>query len=207
MSSSGLAPWMTVDPQTVPCPEFGWYAPRYLASGYSNRNNNNNINDNNNNNDNDADANQPPPLRYHASHSSASFFSSTASLEGREAFFPSILHSLLAPRETTASSTTNTPSASPPTKRSRTEQRMPSGGRPGSAPAPPPDADGQGVDVLDGMVSQMEAMRLDEATRRRAVGMDWHSVTPVEQLWSGPALPAAVPPASDYARLLDKLNT
>lgn len=237
MSSNSGASWMTQDPQKVPCPQFGWYVPRYLSPGYSaisfHADDHSDrtmdeykqqsvahhssplscVDDHTNSSPLASAGCCPPPMRYRQGGPSSSHdtFLSTSGLMNIEAFFPSIMHSLLSPRDS-FSTMTEGARTDPATKRSRVERET-SERNSGHASGDMGTHSRYGVadedkerDVDDTIVVQMESLVSDEIKRRSTVGVDWNVVTPLEHLWNGPALSSAVPPASDYARLLDKLN-
>lgn len=58
------------------------------------------------------------------------------------------------------------------------------------------------LDVVD----KLDAVARAQAERRKAAHLDWQTVTPLEELWNGPPLDSKVGPASDYARLLEKIE-
>lgn len=201
-------PWMTVDPVNVPTPSFGWYQPRYLCPQKKHEKHT-----------------LPNTFSHHVAHETQtekgyqgktpitpastsvegipqgkkSVFSSHPPLLSNTSFFPPILQSLLlaTSRENTMAAAATSSSSTPLVSSSSEEV----------------------THAVQMMEKKVESVRESHpyvlfhsslpqehqwggATGKGVTAGDWERVTPLEQLWSGPALSTKVPPASDYARLL-----
>lgn len=229
LSSSPLKEsWMTIDPAHVPTPSFGWYQPRYLrpstkdstslagneafSSSFKTKSENHSQVE--------EEVEGRDEREGKGDHRSSSFSSLSTSpspssfpLRNR-AFFPPISHSLLlaSSREKNSHGCHHNPSA-PATSRSTNinDNRTISSSLK------------EEVERL-ALVMEDEVRRAREcyqelvanaatfppesqsnhATGKLFFSGDWESVTPLEELWRGPVLSAKVPPASDYARLLER---